>query len=284
MCDRIDRFRHVVVRGRQRHTDLPQLPSPQERKGLPLQQVDQLGRPGLTAPVLPYVIGHSVSAILRAPQLVDMSSLLGYFQNKRVSENKMQTSPPKPRLHLVSLLVLCLGAALCRANDDITLLVATPQLEGSVFEESVILVAPHDNGAAMGVILNRPMPVDASQMYPEDDLLSGAGVIHFGGPVNPGVLIFLFRSDETYADALHLFDDVYFSRSRELLALQMRRPRVESGLQLFMGYSGWAIGQLQAEIVRGSWSTVKATSSHLFSKDRATLWHTLSGRSHDKWI
>jgi putative transcriptional regulator len=187
-----------------------------------------------------------------------------------------------PRLAPAILLLLL--ASICRADDDIILLVATPQLEGSLFEQSVILVAPHDNGAAMGVILNQPMPVDSADIYPGDELLRQAGVIHFGGPVEPGLLLFIFRSAEKPDGALHLFDDVYFSTSRELLENQMRRPRDESGLQLYMGYAGWSIGQLQAEIMRGSWNTVKATSGHVFGSDRTTLWQVLSGNARDKWI
>jgi putative transcriptional regulator len=173
---------------------------------------------------------------------------------------------------------------LCRAEDNTILLVATPELEGSVFEQSVILVSPHENGAAMGVILNQPMPIDSAQIYPGDALLSKAGVIHFGGPVDPTALLFLFRSSEKPTEAIHLFEDVYFSASRELLARQMKRPRDESGLQLFMGYSGWSIGQLQAEILRGSWNTVKPTSEHVFDSDREMLWQLLSNRKRDKWI
>ena len=134
------------------------------------------------------------------------------------------------------------------------------------------------------MILNQPLPVDSSQIYPRDDLLRQAGVIHFGGPVEPGLVIFIFRNAEKPEDALHLFDDVYVSTSRELLAEQMQRPRDESGLQLYMGYSGWSIGQLQHEILRGSWDTVKATSTHVFGSDRTTLWQVLSGNSQDKWI
>jgi putative transcriptional regulator len=184
----------------------------------------------------------------------------------------------------MQVLLLSLLAAVCRAEDDIVLLVATPELDGSVFEQSVILVAPHDSGAAMGVILNQPLPTDAAHIYPGDELLRQAGVIHFGGPVEPTLLLFLFRSPEEPEGALHLFDDVYFSTSRELLSLQMQRPREESGLQLYLGYAGWSIGQLQAEILHGSWSTVKATSSHVYSSDRSTLWQVLSGHSRDKWI
>lgn len=196
----------------------------------------------------------------------------------------MRLSLSSSGLGLAQALLFSLIAALCRADDNIILLVATPQLEGSVFEESVILVAPHDNGAAMGVILNRPLTADPAQMYPGDALLREVGVVHFGGPVNPAVLLFLFRSPEAHEEAVHLFDDVYFSSSRDLLELQLRRPRAESGLQLYMGYSGWAVGQLQAEILRGSWSMVKATSNHIFGSDRGTLWQKLSGSSRDKWI
>ena len=185
---------------------------------------------------------------------------------------------------LVQALALNLLASLCLADDDTILLVATPELAGSIFEQTVILVAPHNSGAAMGVILNQPMPGDSAEIYPGDALLRDAGKIHFGGPVDPTVLLFLFRSEEPPEDAVHLFEDVYFSASRELLAQQIQRPREESGLQLFMGYSGWTIGQLQAEILHGSWSTVKATSSHVFGSDRDTLWQVLSGEARDKWI
>jgi len=187
-------------------------------------------------------------------------------------------------LYVVQALTLSLLATLCRAEDDTILLVATPELAGSIFEQSVILVAPHNSGAAMGVILNQPMPGDSAQIYPGDALLRDAGKIHFGGPVDPTVLLFLFRSNEAPEEAVHLFEDVYFSASRELLAQQLQRPREESGLQLFMGYSGWTIGQLQAEILHGSWSTVKATSRHVFDSDRSTLWQVLSGEARDKWI
>ena len=57
---------------------------------------------------------------------------------------------------MVQALTLSLLATLCRAEDDTILLVATPELAGSIFEQSVILVAPHNSGAAMGVILNQP--------------------------------------------------------------------------------------------------------------------------------
>ena len=170
------------------------------------------------------------------------------------------------------------------AQDNILLLVAKPQLENSVFEQSVILVATYDNGAAMGIILNHHLSIDPGYLYPEDELLRDAGEIHFGGPVNPAVLLFLFRDTQAPDEAIHLFDDVYVSSSRKLLEQQLLRPREDSMLQFYAGYAGWAPGQLQSEIMHGSWGTEKATPKLLFDISRESIWFELNNKHRDDWI
>ena len=179
--------------------------------------------------------------------------------------------------------LLC-ASLISHAESSMILLVATEQLQHSVFEQSVVLVTPHSDGAAMGVIINHPLNIDAGDLYPEDPLLRDAGVIHFGGPVAPAALLFLFRSQEAPDDAVHLFEDVYFSSDRELLARQLQRPHKESRLQFYAGYAGWAPGQLQAEILQGSWLPLKATTKLLFNKDRESIWKELSKPQQDDWI
>ena len=179
--------------------------------------------------------------------------------------------------------LLC-AAVFSHAENSIILLVATEQLQHSVFEQSVVLVNPQRNGAAVGVILNHPLNIDAADLYPEDPLLQDAGVIRFGGPVAPAALLFLFRSQQAPDEAIHLFEDVYFSSDRELLGRQLQRPQKESGLQFYAGYAGWAPGQLQAEILRGSWLPLKATTKLLFNKDRESIWRELSKPRQDDWI
>jgi len=184
---------------------------------------------------------------------------------------------------LLGAVILWLSST-CLAEDQTLLLVAKPQLENSVFEQSVILVATYDNGAALGIILNHHLAIDPGHLYPEDELLRDAGEIHFGGPVNPAVLLFLFRDPQAPEEAIHLFDDVYVSSSRTLLAEQMGRPREESMLQFYAGYAGWAPGQLQAEILQGSWGTEKATSKLLFDSSRESIWLELNNKRRDDWI
>ena len=185
---------------------------------------------------------------------------------------------------LALLLVLFFISLATRADDNIILLVASPQLDSTLFERSVILVAPHDNGSAMGVILNRPLPVDPARLYPGDKVMEQIAAVNFGGPINPATVIFLFHSDEAEENAVYLFDDIYFSNDRQVLAKQLQRPKKESHLEVYAGYAGWAPGQLQAEITRGGWTTVKATKKLLFKIDRASIWQQLSSKESLEWI
>ena len=46
------------------------------------------------------------------------------------------------------------------------LLVATPELGEGTFERSVVLVLDHDEEGALGVVINRPTPVDVAEVLP----------------------------------------------------------------------------------------------------------------------
>lgn len=183
------------------------------------------------------------------------------------------------------ILVLLAGhGPMAAAEENCLILVADPQLEGSVFQRSVVLVTRHGNGGVLGVIINRVIPLDPAMLFPGDDLLRDIGEVQYGGPVSPATLVFLFRSPDRPANALHLFDDVYMSNDRELLAEQKRRPRVESGLQVYAGYAGWAPGQLRAEMMRGSWSTMEADAELIFNTDRESIWEKLAREQVENWI
>ena len=124
-----------------------------------------------------------------------------------------------PDLHGPLLLLLILSLPIqAQEKQPHILLVADPDMESPIFRHSVVLVAPQDNGSALGVILNRLIPFEPGSDYQGDELLRDAGPIHFGGPINPAILIFLFRADSMPEGSVHLFADVYFSSDRELLA------------------------------------------------------------------
>ena len=61
---------------------------------------------------------------------------------------------------------------------------ATPALGDSNFERSVVLVLDHDEDGALGVVINRPTPVDVAEVLPVwQPLATEPGVLFQGGPV-----------------------------------------------------------------------------------------------------
>ncbi|MCS0639149.1 YqgE/AlgH family protein [Streptomyces sp. LP05-1] len=65
------------------------------------------------------------------------------------------------------------------------LLVASPALADPNFDRAVVLLLDHDEEGALGVVLNRPTPVDVGDILESWAPLAGApGVVFQGGPVS----------------------------------------------------------------------------------------------------
>lgn len=155
-------------------------------------------------------------------------------------------------------------------------LVAKEDIEGGPFYHSVILLLAHGQEGTVGLIVNRTTDIPLAEALPE----LGEGTPHelyFGGPVALDGLMYLFRSDEAPGDDVdHVMEDVYYSGDRELLEkLMAGKPRTDE-IHLFLGHAGWAPGQLDAELARGSWDVKPADAFTVFDKDPKRMWHELS--------
>src|SRR5215470_7746075 len=145
-----------------------------------------------------------------------------------------------------------------RAMESLTgrLLVATPALRDPNFERTVVLLVAHENGGALGVVLNRATEV------PVREVLGGWGgvatepsVVFEGGPVQPEAAICLARVSNVTTE-LHGFSRVQGSLGTIDLTRDPDIMRDELlDVRVFAGYAGWAPGQLEDEIATGSWLT-----------------------------
>ncbi|MGN6089705.1 MAG: YqgE/AlgH family protein [Actinomycetes bacterium] len=158
------------------------------------------------------------------------------------------------------------------------LLVATPALDGSFFERSVILLLDHDEDGALGVVLNKPSEVPVSQVMPEwHDLAGEPRVLFAGGPVSTDGAMALGRTLGT-EEPLGWRS---LTSSMGLLDLDTPPPLVAAdlaGLRVFAGYAGWSGGQLEDEVIEGSWWTVPAEPADPFSAEPERLWRQVLRR------
>ena len=136
------------------------------------------------------------------------------------------------------------------------LLVATPPLVDPNFDRSVVLLLEHGEDGALGIILNRPTDASLASVLPDWHAHASApGVVFSGGPVAPEAVIALARGGTDAALGL----GVGARRGRHRRRRAATRPISEfplEAMRVFVGYAGWAPGQLEAELEQDAWFVV----------------------------
>lgn len=158
------------------------------------------------------------------------------------------------------------------------LLVATQPGRSGYFDRSVVLLIEHNHEGTVGVCLG-----NVSEFPPS------AGLGHFqphvsppqslfeGGPVNSDVVIALGKpaSEESPPPGWErITGDI------GLVDLQFPEELLESSfsaLRAFIGLSAWAPGQLEGELIRGSWFRTGVRADDVFG-DPGGLWRRVLRR------
>ncbi|MBW2273575.1 MAG: YqgE/AlgH family protein [Deltaproteobacteria bacterium] len=179
-------------------------------------------------------------------------------------------------LALLAALLLAAPAGAADAEFG-QLLVAKEHMSDPRFRETVILVTRHAGQGTVGVVLNRPSGIVLSDIFPKVDSLSErSDVVYFGGPMSRDFMVLLFRSPEVPEHSLKVGDELYLSTDAALLEKRLRKSESDKDTRVFLGYAGWAPGQLEAEITRGDWYTTEADVKTIFEKDPKRIWRDLS--------
>jgi len=153
------------------------------------------------------------------------------------------------------------------------LLVARAELPDPNFKNSVVLVMNNIGPAPTGVIINRPTTIGVSRLFSDLERLAQLDdKLYFGGPVDISSVSFLFRAETPPEHATEVLGGVYISTNRELLRKLLGREKPMEGLRIFIGYSGWSPGQLEAEIARGDWALAPAEAGAIFDRKSEHPW------------
>ncbi len=92
-----------------------------------------------------------------------------------------------------------------------------------------------------------------------------------GGPVEPTQLILLFRLTQLLPDTRQIVDGIYVGTPR-VLERMMTQPKPTEAFRAFAGFAGWAPGQLEHELLEGSWGVLPSNAFNIFDNDPSTLW------------
>jgi putative transcriptional regulator len=149
------------------------------------------------------------------------------------------------------------------------LLVASPDLTDPNFARRVVLMLTHDEGGALGIVLNDPLDVAIAEVLDEwNEHAAEPACLYRGGPVQPDGAIALGRGaavDEHIVDGFGPVD------------LDGDRSSAQD-VRVFVGYAGWGPGQLEGELARADWFVVDAHGDDVVTHSPSTLWRDVLRR------
>lgn len=187
-----------------------------------------------------------------------------------------------PGLCPALLAVLFVGTAHAADPLPALLLVASERIDDPRFRQSVVLVIRHGGprSGAIGVIINRPLRMSLRQLFPGIPEPTQSSSLHYGGPVSPENIVYLFRTTQTVPpEVLQVHPKVYLAQSPRLLGRLLHRDLPSERLQVFAGYAGWGPEQLENEIRRGDWLLLPVDDEMLFPSSPQQLWKELHRRA-----
>ena len=156
------------------------------------------------------------------------------------------------------------------------LLIAMPSLADSHFAQTVTLICEHTAQGALGIVINRPMPMSMGEVFEQLDLTCTnteicAQPILRGGPVQPDRGFVIHRAGSLWDSTLVVSETIHVTTSRDVLQ-SIAAGQGPSPMQMVLGYAGWDAGQLEAEMAQNAWLNVPFKEHILFGTPYEQRW------------
>ena len=158
------------------------------------------------------------------------------------------------------------------------MLVAQPDVQGAVFESSIIFVRPLADGSHIGFIINRRTTATMSDLFPDDEASKKvADPLYLGGPDGYNRVFALVDKQDSAKDAIQMMPGLFLvSDAKGIDRVIASDPE---HARFFLGLVTWRPGQLDDELDRGFWYVDKADAKLVLEKKTDGLWEELVRRS-----
>ncbi len=156
------------------------------------------------------------------------------------------------------------------------LLIAMPTMVDPNFSQTVALVCDHGPRGALGLILNKPLPMRMGEVFEQLEIQLGEGAwgarqVLRGGPMQTDRGFVVHPAAGEWDSTLKVSDTLHVTTSRDILAA-MARGRGPGEALVALGYAGWDGGQLEDEIRANAWLSAPADAAIIFSLPFESRW------------
>ncbi len=156
-------------------------------------------------------------------------------------------------------------------------LIAMPGLADPNFARTVTYLCAHDEGGAMGLVVNRPLDMRLGELLDSLGLEARTpGVrdlpVVQGGPVLPERGFVLHRPAGEWEAVLEVpGTDIAVATSRDVLQA-LAEGKGPSQALIALGYAGWGAGQLEQELQENAWLSGPAPPELIFEEPFEHRW------------
>ena len=154
-------------------------------------------------------------------------------------------------------------------------LIANPVLPDPNFSRTVVLLCNHNEEGSFGLVVNRSTKLSSSEVFRGNQplLKSWENKVFMGGPVSQSQVFYLCHASEPLPEMEPVCEGVQLGMNWDALELvlsHLKNP--EHDIRFYLGYSGWAPGQLEGEMEQKSWLTCEAKGHFVFNEREDNIW------------
>jgi len=130
---------------------------------------------------------------------------------------------------------------------------STDALIGSFFEHTTILLVQHNEAGSIGFVTNKAFEKSLHELIEFSHIKPFP--LMDGGPVDREHLFVLHKRPDLIDGGEQIPNGLYVGGNMEQVieAINIRSANKQE-IRLFIGYCGWDVGELEAELKEGSWT------------------------------
>lgn len=130
---------------------------------------------------------------------------------------------------------------------------STAALNGSFFEDTTILLVKHNEEGSTGFVTNKSFGKSLHELNEFNH--SKPFPLMDGGPVDRAHLFVLHKRPDLIEGGEKVSNSLYLGGNMEQVIEAINTGSAnQQEIQLFIGYCGWDVGELEAELEEGSWT------------------------------
>jgi len=130
---------------------------------------------------------------------------------------------------------------------------STAELIGSIFEDTTILIVQHNEGGSLGFVTNKPFGKSLNELIEFNH--AKPFPLMDGGPVDREHLFVLHNRPDIIEGCEQVANGLYLGGKMEQVIQAINTNSInEQETQIYIGYCGWDVGELEAEVEEGSWT------------------------------